>query len=112
MVLKKTSILNIHNVLDIVDLQSLNGEDECVLNLIDIALHFAKTEGLDLVHSRVPSWHRYAKLLSKRGFILVNQVSRLLGIPRPHVVLYTFGDEPMVPKFPSWFYTLADTDYA
>jgi hypothetical protein len=111
MVLKKTRILNIQNVLDIVDLQSLHDENECVLNLIDIALDFAKNEGLDLVHSRVPSWHRYTKLLSNRGFIFINYVSRLLKIPQPHVVLHPFGNEQIVPKFRRWFYTLADTDY-
>jgi len=112
MVLKKTRILNIQNVLDIVDLQSLRGEDECVLNLIDFALDFAKNEGSDLVHSRVPSWHRYAKLLSSRGFISISHVSGLLRIPQHHVVLRPFGNEQIVPKFRRWFYTLADTDYA
>jgi|GEM_PF-4943800 len=112
MVLKRTMILSIQNVLDIVDLQTLHSADECALNLIDLAITFARNERLDLVHCRVPMWHRYAKLLSKRGFVSVNSLLGLLRLSQPHVTFYSFGNEGIVPRFEKWFYTLADTDYA
>ena len=112
MVLKKTRILNIQNVLDVVDLQTLPSEDGCLLNLVDTATKFAKNEGLDLVHCRVPTWHRYATLLSKRGFFSINHTFKLLKIYQPHVLFYPLKKEKISPKILRWFYTLADTDYA
>lgn len=112
LVLKRTRILTIQNVLDVVDLQALPGEDKCVLNLIDTAITVAKNEGLDLVHCRVPAWHRYATILSKKGFISTNRTFRLLKMYQPHVVFYHFKNERIIPKIQQWFYTLADTDYA
>ena len=112
LVLKKTRILNIQNVLDAVDLQALPGEDKCVLNLIDTAITVAKNEGLDLIHCRVPTWHRYATILSKRGVICINHAFRLLKIYQPHAYFYQFKNESIIPKVQRWFYTLADTDYA
>jgi len=110
--LKKTRILNIQNVLDVVDLQALPDEDKCILNLIETAITVAKNGGLDLVHCRVPAWHRYATFLSKKGFFSVNRAFSLLKIYQPHVVFYQFSNERTIPEIQQWFYALADTDYA
>ena len=112
LVLKKTTIPNIGNVLDIVDLHVLRSEDKCLLNLIDTAITIAKNEGLDLVRCRVPPWHRYATILSKKGFICLDHIFRLLKTSQPHIAFYPLSKEEIIPKIQKWFYTLADTDYA
>lgn len=113
LVVKKTTLLNIQNVLDIVDLQVLPDEDKCVLNLIDTAINIAKNEELDLIHCRVPLWHRYSTLLSKRGFLCMDRLFSWLKIYQPRIVFYPFKKEESIPKiFRQWFYTYADTDYA
>ena len=112
LVLRKTRYLNVRNVLDIMDLHALPSENECLLNLIDTAITVAKTEGLDLVHCRVPPWHRYASILSKRGFIALDGVFRWLKIHQPRIAFYQLSKEGIIPKIQQWFYTLADTDYA
>lgn len=112
LVLKRTKILNIRNVFDIVDLHALPNEDRCLLNLIDSTITIAEDQGLDLVHCRIPPWHKYAAILSKRGFICSDRIFRLLKIPQPHIAFYRLSKEEITPKIQQWFYTLADTDYA
>lgn len=112
LVLKRTKILSIRNVLDIVDLHALPNEDKCLLNLIDSTITIAKNEGLDLIHCRIPLWHRYSAILSKKGFICLNHMFKLLKIPQPHIAFYPLSKEEIIPKIQQWFYTLADTDYA
>lgn len=117
LVLRKTEIevgygSKIQNVLDIVDLHALPGEENLVLNFVDMAIRIARNEGLDLVHCRVPPWHRYATILFKRGFISLNRLFRWLKIYQPRVIFYQFSKEGTIPKIQQWFYTLADTDYA
>jgi len=112
LVLRKTEIGKIQNVLDIVDLYALPGEEKLVLTFVDMAVRIAKNEGLDMVHCRIPQWHRYATILSKRGFISLDRLFRWVKIYQPRVIFYQFSKEGMIPKIEQWFYTLADTDYA
>ena len=112
LVLRKTEIGKIQNVLDIVDLYALLGEEKLVLNFVDMAIRIAKNEGLDMLHCRIPPWHRYATILSKGGFISLGRLFRWLKTYQPHVIFYEFSKEAIIPKFQQWFYTLADTDYA
>lgn len=112
LVLKKTETLNMKNVLNIVDLHALPGEDKCVLNLIDMAIAIGKEEGLDLVHCRIPPWHKYTKILYKLGFIGLGRIFRLLKMYQPRLVLYQFREKAKIPEIQKWFYTLADTDDA
>jgi GNAT superfamily N-acetyltransferase len=117
LVLRKTEIevgyrSRIQNVLDIVDFYALPGEEKLVLNFVDMAIRIAKNEGLDLIHCRIPPWHRYARILSKRGFISLDRLFRWLKTYQPRVIFYSFSKEGIIPKIQQWFYTLADTDYA
>jgi len=112
LVLRKTEISKIQNVLDIVDLYALQGEEKLVLNFVDMAIRIAKNEGLDMVHCRIPPWHRYATILSKRGFISLDRLFRWIKTFQPRVIFYQFSKEGIIPKIQQWFYTLADTDYA
>ena len=112
LVLRKTRILDVRNVLDVVDFQVLLGEDECVLNLLDTAMTIAKNERYDLVHCRVPVWHRYAALLYKKGFFSIKHTFGLFKIYQPRIAFYRLKKEAVFPKVRRWFYTLADTDYA
>jgi len=110
--LKETTILNIPKVLDIVDLQTSPGENNCALNLIDFAKTFARNERFNLVHCRIPAWHNYAKLLSRRRFISIDHLLGLMRLPHPHATFYFFEDQKVTPNFKKWFYMLGDTDYA
>ena len=112
LVLRKTGISEIQNVLNIVDLYALLGEEKLVLNFVDLAIKIAKNEGLDTVHCRIPPWHRYATILSKGGFISLDRVFRWLKLSQPRVIFYQFSKEGTIPKIQQWFHTLADTDYA
>jgi GNAT superfamily N-acetyltransferase len=112
LVLKETKIQSIKNVLDVVDLQTLLGDYNCALDLIDAAIKFANDKELDSVHFRVPTWHMHAKILSKRGAICINHALKLLRIHQPHATFLEFKNVGLIPKIQSWFYTLADTDYA
>jgi GNAT superfamily N-acetyltransferase len=114
LVLKKAKIqhVKIKNVLDVVDLQTLPGHDKCLLDLIDVAMKVAKDNELDVVHFRVPTWHRHAKILSKKGAICINRVLKLLRVYEPHANFFEFKNMGLISKIQSWFYTLADTDYA
>jgi hypothetical protein len=116
LVLRRTEIpvgyaAKIQNVLDIVDLGALPGEEKILLNLIDMAVKIANDEGLDIVHCRVPPWHKYAVILFKKGFIPLDRLFEWLDIYQPRIILYQFEGQG-IPKIQQWFYTLADTDYA
>ena len=112
LVLRETEIDNIKNVLDIVDLYALPNEDKTILNLIDMALRIGKNEGLDMVHCRIPQWHKYTTILSKLGFISMDRIFQWVRIYQPRVIFYQFTEKETIPKMQGYFYTLADTDYA
>jgi GNAT superfamily N-acetyltransferase len=112
MVVKKTEIWKFQNVLDIVDIIALSGEEKLISSFIEIATRIAKQEKLDLVHCRVPSWHKYAKILSKKKFVSLDQIFKWLGIYQPRFILYQYSSEKPLPEIERWFYSLADTDYA
>jgi GNAT superfamily N-acetyltransferase len=113
-VLKKAEYgSKLQNVLDIVDICTLPGEEKLAFNLVDIAVSTAENEGLDLIHCRVPTWHEYVHILSKMGFIALNHIFRLMRKYQPRFILYQFSNQKKTSKIQqSWFYTLADTDYA
>ncbi len=113
LVLKKTEMRNVQNVLAITDLHALPGEDKCILNLIDLAIRIGKSNGLDLIHCRIPPWHEYAKILYKLGFICVGRTLQRLKIYKPtYLVLCNFTEKKTIPNQQGWFYTLTDTDDA
>lgn len=111
-VLRKTEIRGIPNILDIVDLHALQDENRCVLELIGAATAIAKNEGLDLIHCRVPQWHEYAKIMRKLGFISVGRSLEWLKLYQPRLILYQLAEGGRIPRMQAWLYTLADTDYA
>lgn len=109
LVLKKREV---DNVLDIVDLYALPDEDKIILKLIDLAIAIGEKKEFDSVHCRIPKWHRYAKIVSRLGFISLNQVFGLLKKYQSRVIFYRFIGKGKIPDIQQWFYTLADTDYA
>jgi GNAT superfamily N-acetyltransferase len=112
LVLRKTEIRNIKNVLDIVDILVLNGEEKLISSFIEIAIRTAKQEKLDLIHCRVPSWHTYAKKLSEKKFVSLNRIFKWVGIYQPRFILYQYSSEKPLPDIEQIFYSLADTDSA
>jgi len=112
LVLKKREIREKQNVLDIIDFYVLKGEEKLLLNFIDRAINIAKNEQLDEIYCWVPPWHRYAKILSKMGFISIDRLFRLLKKYQPRVIFYQLSKKGTIPKIQKWYYTLADTDYA
>jgi len=112
MVLKKTEIRGVQNILDIVDLHALPDENKCVLELISLATAIAKNEGLDLIHCRVPKWHECAKIMRKLGFVSLGATLEWVKLYQPRLILYRTAEVGKIPKMQTWFYTLADTDYA
>lgn len=113
LVLKKTEMRNVQNVLAITDLHALPGENRCISSLIELAIRNGKSNGLDLIHCRIPPWHGYAKILYTLGFISVGRTLQRLKIYKPtYLVFYNFREKKTVPKQQGWFYTLNDTDDA
>jgi hypothetical protein len=112
LVLKKTEIWKFQNVLDIVDILALSGEERLISRFIQIAIRIAKQEKLDLIHCRVSSWHKYAQVLSENNFIALNRIFEWLKIYQPRFILYQYSPEKPLPEVERWFYSLADTDYA
>jgi GNAT superfamily N-acetyltransferase len=111
-VLRKTKTEKIANILDIVDLNALPGEDKCMLSLINNAVTLADKEGLDIVHCRIPQWHEYADILCKIGFVSVNRMFHLMKMYQPRLILYRYKEKGKMPKMHKLYYTLADTDDA
>lgn len=107
LVLKKTET---RNALNIIDLLALPGEDKCVLNLIDKAITIGKNEGLDLIHCRIPPWHKYARILYKLGFNCLGRTLRWLKMYQYRLVVYPLREKAKIPRMQEWFYTLTDTD--
>ncbi len=100
----------IQNVLNIIDLQALPGEDKCVLDLVDMAIKVSKEEGLDLIHCRIPTWHKYAKILYKLGFISVGRTLEWMKTYQYRLCTYPIPGKPRISRMQKWFYTFADTD--
>lgn len=112
LVLRKTEIGKIKNVLDIVDILVLDGEEKLISSFIEIAVRTAEQDKLDLIHCRVPSWHTYAKMLSEKKFVSLNRIFKWVGIYQPRFILYQYSSEKPLPEIEQRFYSLADTDYA
>jgi GNAT superfamily N-acetyltransferase len=111
-VLRKTSILDSQNALDVLDLQTFPSDNKTASDLIDTAIRFAKNEELDLIRCWVPPWHMYAAILSRKGFVDSTLASKLLRRSQPSVFLRKTRKEVIIPRIQRWFCTLADTDYA
>jgi len=111
LVTKKTSIRGIPGILDIVDLHALPNQDRTMIDLIKSAIDMAKKEELNVVHCRVPSWHRFAILLRKLKFVGVGKAFELAKLYQPRLITYPPAQEERI-DVNRWFYTLADTDYA
>lgn len=112
LILRKTEIGKIQNVLDIVDILVLNGEEKLLSSFIEMAVRIAKQEKLDLVHCRVPSSHKYAQIFSEKKFVSLDWIFKRAGVYQPRFILYQYSSEKPIPEIEQWFYSLADTDYA
>jgi hypothetical protein len=112
-VLRRTSIRSYsENVLDIVDLIALPKQDKFIINATNLAQQISKQQGFDVIHVRVPVWHRYAKILYSQGFINIGSVLNSAGSYHPRFILYDFNGAHSAPDVQKFFYSLADTDYA
>jgi len=109
LVLEKREMLKKQNVLDIVDLYALRSEEKLLSNFVDMAVKIAENEELEQVWCWVPPWHRYATILSKKGFISPHRLFRLLKKYQPRVIFYQLSRKGTIPKKQKWYYTLADT---
>lgn len=110
-VVKRTNIRGIPGILDIVDLHALLCEDESLINLIKFVIDIAKRDELNIVHCRVPEWHRYAKFLRKLGFVLIGRTFEYAKLYQPRLIIYPLAQNADL-DLDKWFFTLADTDYA
>jgi len=111
MVVKRTNMRGIKDILDIVDLHALPCEDKSLIILIKFAIDIAKKGEFNIVHCRVPQWHKYAKFLRKLKFVSVGRTFEYVGLYQPRLIIYPLEQE-VSPNMGKWFYTLADTDYA
>lgn len=110
-VFRKTQIHNVKNVLDILDLFSLPKEDKFIL----VALELVQNEkDVNLIRVSMPNWHRYAGIISKKGFIetgsIVRRFGKRFGMYGPKFLVYDFEGRNQAPKINDWFYSLADID--
>jgi len=111
MVVKKTSIRGIEDILDIVDLHALQYEDKSLVNLIKFMTDMAKRDGINIIHCRVPEWHKYAKFLCKLDFVPVGRTFEYAKLYQPRLIICPLAQNAG-PDLNKWFFTLADTDYA
>lgn len=110
-VMKKTSIRGVSGLLDIVDLHTLPNQDRTAMGLAQFAIDMAKTDEINIIRCRVPSWHRFAVLLRKLKFVGVGKAFELAKLYQPRLITCPTIQEERV-DVKRWFYTLADTDYA
>ena len=110
-VVKKTSIRGIPSILDIVDLHALPYEDESLVNLIKFVVDIAKRDELNIVHCRVPEWHKYAKFLRKLDFVSIGRTFEYAKLYQPRLIIHPLTQNAGL-DLNEWFFTLADTDYA
>jgi len=110
-VTKKTAIRGINDVLDIVDVHSLPDEDKSFANLVRSAVAMARNEGINVMHSRVPLWHKYSSFLRKLGFVPVGKAFEYVKLYQPRLIVYPLDQEKSIDTA-NWFYAMADTDYA
>lgn len=110
-VVKRTNIRGIQDVLDIVDLHTVPYEDEALIKLIKFAINIAERDELNIIHCRVPQWHKYAKFLRRLEFVPIGRTFEYVKLYQPKLIIY-----PLTQKIGldvnKWFFTLADTDYA
>jgi len=109
-ILKRTSLRGIPNILEIVDLQTSTDDDGTLEEVIKFVIEIAKREEVTVIYCRVSTWHRQAKVLRDMGFI---SVGRLLdyAIYQPRLIIYPLSSRLSF-EVNEWFFTLADTDYA
>lgn len=110
-VVRRTSIRGIPGILDIVDLQVLPNEDQTLMDLIVFTVELAKKENLNVVHCRVPPWHKCAVFLRRLAFVPLGSAFELAKLYQPRLIIYPPTQEETIDTN-RWFYTLADTDYA
>ena len=108
MVVRKTETERIKNVLNIVDIHALPGEDRCVLSLIEKAESIG--QGMDLVRCRLPGWHKHVEMLQKRGFVSFMHILRWMNIYQPQIAYWAAKENK--PRTQEWFYSFADADDA
>jgi len=108
---KKTKIRGIEGILDIVDLQTLPNEDNSFISLMKFIIDRAKADDLNIIHCRVPSWHKHAKFLRRLGFIAMGRTLEYAGLYQPRLIIHS-PTQKISFDINKWFYTLADTDYA
>jgi len=110
-VVKKTNIRGIPNILYIVDLHALPYEDESLINLLKFVIDMAKSDELNIIHCRIPEWHKYARFLRKLGFVSIGRTFEYAKLYQPRLIVYPLAQNAG-PHLSKWFFTLADTDYA
>lgn len=99
------------NVLNIVDLITLQGEDNTKINLINMAIKIGNDEGVDRISCIYPRGNKQSGLLIKLGFFSPDKILRFLKIYSIRYILYNLTDKEIIPDIKNWFYTLADSDY-
>jgi hypothetical protein len=110
-VIKKTNIRGIRDILEIVDLYALPQEDKSLVELLEFVVNIAKRDKQNVIYTRVPPWHKYAKLLRKLKFVPIGGIFERIGLYQPRLIVYPLAQNA-APKISKWFFTLADTDYA
>jgi GNAT superfamily N-acetyltransferase len=110
-VFKKTSIRGIQGVLDIVDLHTLPFEDKSLASLIEFSIDMARRNELNIIHCRIPKWHKYARFLRKLNFVPIGRAFEYANLYQPRLITYPLAQNEGL-DVNRWFYALADTDYA
>ena len=112
LVLKKTTIGEIRDALDMVDLQTLPGQGRTLKTIVAGSLDEARKENLSVVRCRVPSRHPYASALRMTGFVPVGRALDYAGLYQPRLIVDPETSRTAPPDIRFWYHTLADTDYA
>ncbi len=102
----------IKNILNIVDLVTLQDEDKTIVNLINMAIKIGNDDGADLILCLFPRRNKQSGLLIKLGFFPPDKILRFLKIYSIRYILYDLTDREIVPDMKDWYYTAADTDAA
>jgi len=98
------------NILNIVDLVTLQGEDNTMIDLIKIAIKIGNEGGVDLIRCVFPRRNEQSDLLLKLGFFSPDEILKFLKIYSIRYILYNLTNKEIIPDIKNWYYTLADTD--
>jgi len=102
----------IKHVLNIVDLVTLQGENNTMINLINRAIKIGNDENVDLIRCIYPRENKQSGLLIKLGFFSPDKILRFLKRYSVRYILYNLTDKEFISDMKNWYYTLADTDAA